>query len=482
MRFLFKKNQVIYVFLIFVFFINLLFFQNCQKNSETTNSEYISSHPVFASDISASSSDPTTSSLQTPLTPSLNLASVSLPVKYFCSKAGVAQVGGSVQSSQKLEIDVIAADGSIACQFADDSVRSMLLNEKKVPLGPCSNLPDGTYGFLLMNRALANFSTPLFPATSGRKLGSYYSFVQGGSLFVINPAVEWGMQPSLPLVVKNHVFTIGQGALISLLSAKAIFPGEQNFYSYSWLPALLGSGGGGFKVNAAVKPIDQGAVFVLYDTNNSNQNSGGRTGPGDICDSRGSPLVIDTASASNDPEPIELSKPLDGIMFDILGLNSFPSPNQPKRVSWVLNPQRYQFLVLPTKEGDVLSVDQMFGNNTQGPDGKFSENGFTALAKFDGKDINGDRQLQEPDGKIDAHDAIFSQLALWADLNRDGIAQPGELTKLRDAGITEIDLGYDPNYEETDRYGNQTKLKSVVKFEDGRVRLVFDLWFRYLNN
>jgi len=33
---------------------------------------------------------------------------------------------------------------------------------------------------------------------------------------------------------------------------------------------------------------------------------------------------------------------------------------------------------------------------------------------------------------------------------------------------------------ETDRYGNETRMKSVVQTKDGRLHLIVDLWFRYL--
>ncbi|NJL24329.1 MAG: hypothetical protein HC902_03565, partial [Calothrix sp. SM1_5_4] len=75
---------------------------------------------------------------------------------------------------------------------------------------------------------------------------------------------------------------------------------------------------------------------------------------------------------------------------------------------------------------------------------------------------------------------MYAKLALWSDKNGNGIAERGELEFLRDAGLVEIDLAYDPNFREEDRYGNVTELKSTVRFEDGRTRLIFDLWFRYL--
>lgn len=197
------------------------------------------------------------------------------------------------------------------------------------------------------------------------------------------------------------------------------------------------------------------------------------------CDANASPLIIDTHSNNERPEPVSLTAPLDGIWFDILGANAAPVAHSKYQISWINNADRYKFLVLPSN-GRVNGIDQMFGDNTLGPDGKFARDGFAALAKYDGTDFRGVRRLRPADGKIDIHDDVYSKLALWSDLNHNGIAEAGELQSLRDAGLIEIDLNYDPNFREEDIYGNSTELKSIVKFEDGRQRLIFDLWFRYL--
>jgi hypothetical protein len=47
--------------------------------------------------------------------------------------------------------------------------------------------------------------------------------------------------------------------------------------------------------------------------------------------------------------------------------------------------------------------------------------------------------------------------------------------------VAVIDLHFDNRYKEQDQYGNQTLMKSVVQMEDGKMHLLFDLWFRYVN-
>ena len=168
--------------------------------------------------------------------------------------------------------------------------------------------------------------------------------------------------------------------------------------------------------------------------------------------------------------PLDLTPPLKGVNFDLLGKNALPQPHFLKRISWLTHSssQQYYFLTLPNEKGEVLGIDQLFGDNTTGPDKKFAKNGYLALAKWD----------ENKDSKINSQDPIFGQLRLWRDHNRNGIAETNELFSLSELGIEEIDLNYDPNYSEKDKYGNKVALKSAVKTKDQRILLIFDLIFR----
>lgn len=188
--------------------------------------------------------------------------------------------------------------------------------------------------------------------------------------------------------------------------------------------------------------------------------------------------MIHFNSDVNNIEPLEFTSPDLGIIFDILGMNSKPKPYTPMKISWYKSPQ-YFFIVLLNQDGDVKGIDQLFGDNTLGPDGKFSDNGYEALRKYDGTSKDGKTRLQKGDGYITEADAVFNHLRLWNDSNSDGIAQAHELTPLKDKGIEVIDLNADPNFSEYDQYGNETALKSVVKTKDGRYHLMFDIWFAY---
>jgi len=203
-------------------------------------------------------------------------------------------------------------------------------------------------------------------------------------------------------------------------------------------------------------------LYVLYDFNPEVTKGTDDTS----CQMDASPLVLDTTPFVDNGQGLPLSSPADGVMFDILGANSFPSPHAKKQISW-FHQATYMFLVLPDSNGQVTGVDQLFGNNTTGPDGKFAANGFKALGKYD---ANGD-------GVIDRRDPVFSQLRLWSDVNADGVAQPAELRTLSDLGITQIDVRYNRHFSEEDQYGNITRFNSLVHYLDGTLRQIFDVWF-----
>jgi hypothetical protein len=188
------------------------------------------------------------------------------------------------------------------------------------------------------------------------------------------------------------------------------------------------------------------------------------------CDAKASPLIVHVNPDQDVAEYVQLSSQANGVKFDILGLNSEPAAHMVKKISWTSSKQ-YMFLVKPNAHGKVNGVDEMFGDNTYGPDKDFSPNGFLALAKYD----------DNKDGVIDADDAIFFKLRLWIDKNRDGIGSASEMITLSKAKVKLIDLHYDASFRETDKYGNETVYKSVIKYNNGSLDLIFDLWFNYKN-
>ena len=230
--------------------------------------------------------------------------------------------------------------------------------------------------------------------------------------------------------------------------------------------------------------LNNGFAEVLYDGNDQNDKNSSSSSSDQNCDRRASPLVVDMSRHHD--QFVTLTAQTDGVLFDILGSNSStsgsaasPGAHQKKQISWIQNSD-LMFIVLPDENGDVNGIDQMFGDNTTGPDGQHANNGYEALHKFDGRSIDGKARIGKANGRIDRHDPIYSKLRMWSDKNFDGVAQPDELYTLRELGIVYINLNYNALYEEIDVYGNQTKYKSVVGLKDGTLNLIFDIWFRYL--
>ena len=183
------------------------------------------------------------------------------------------------------------------------------------------------------------------------------------------------------------------------------------------------------------------------------------------CDMSASPLVVQMKASS----PLKLTSREDGILFDILGKNAQPAAHTKKQISW-LAPEAAEgnyFITLPNARGEVNGIDEMFGNNTAGPDGKFAQHGYLALAKHD----------DDKDGLISKKDAVFTKLRLWKDKNVDGIAQVGELIPLDELDVKSIDTRPDSSFRERDAFGNEISLKSVLQTTDGKLHVVYDIWF-----
>jgi hypothetical protein len=236
--------------------------------------------------------------------------------------------------------------------------------------------------------------------------------------------------------------------------------------------AILNESGKDFAVEDASLLVKNGKVGradtqVLMESNpKSGSSDDDETPPymGTECDELASPLFIDLREEVDDSDI--LSSPDRGVEFDILGANGSPAYTKSK-ISW-FEGRHFGLLALPDASGNVRNVDQLFGDNTKGPDGKFAANGFHALEKYD---LNHDK-------RIDAKDDIYPKLRVWVDRDRDAKSRSRELTTLESRGITSIDLVYDENYRERDKYGNEIKYKSVVEFVDGTFKSIFDVWFK----
>ncbi len=231
------------------------------------------------------------------------------------------------------------------------------------------------------------------------------------------------------------------------------------------IPSLCGKSLSGKMILSILNEKGQelaGGKSVLYADNGSGLATDSSVY--ENCDNRSSPLFVDLRRDST--VGFQLTAPENGVLFDIQGLNAKPVPYTKKRISWFKD-SSMAMLALPNARGQVHGINELFGDNTLGPDGKFAPHGFAALAKHD----------ENMDGVIDAQDSVYRKLSLWIDHDLNGIAGPGELVSLSYMGIESLELEYDANYREIDRYGNEVRYKSVVNFTNGEAKLMYDLWF-----
>ncbi|MFT4929801.1 MAG: hypothetical protein ACI8WB_005936 [Phenylobacterium sp.] len=217
----------------------------------------------------------------------------------------------------------------------------------------------------------------------------------------------------------------------------------------------------------------------------------GQHGPGHCvyaCDDEGStPLVIDLGQ--------------DGIHFGAAGVGVYFDINadaQQNYLQWVAIDGNEAFVVRDLNgNGIVDDGSELFGigtdmvqqtrplknggltpiDNPSSNDSNKALNGFIALAQHDLPALGGTN-----DGFIAADDAIWPELALWLDLNADGISSSDEMLSLQSYGITHLDITPKEN-NRTDAAGNWIPLWSWAtnrdKKQQNKYKMV-DVYFKNL--
>jgi RHS repeat-associated protein len=175
------------------------------------------------------------------------------------------------------------------------------------------------------------------------------------------------------------------------------------------------------------------------------------------------PLVL-----TLDGSPLRLTDVAGGVGFDVNG----DGVREP--VAWTRAWTAAAFLVVDLDgDGAITTSAELFGMPVGAPRrGKPApqENSFTLLGAYDTAAQGGNG-----DGVISAADGVFSRLRVWIDTNHDGVSQPGELLPLAAAGITSIELTYQPTGRR-DGHGNYYRYRGVVHLASGATIPIWDVF------
>jgi hypothetical protein len=173
----------------------------------------------------------------------------------------------------------------------------------------------------------------------------------------------------------------------------------------------------------------------------------------------GSPLVLDLAD-----DGVQPTSPAGGVSFDLMGQGAV-------RTAWVSGDDA---LLALDRNGNGVIDDgaELFGDATT-VGGDLADDGFSALAALDRPAMGGNEN-----GLVDDQDLMFGSLRLWADANKNGRSEAGELRSLSEAGVAAIEVAGREESQVNDHHGNDLSLRGAFLRTDGRRGLVVDVVFR----
>jgi hypothetical protein len=174
----------------------------------------------------------------------------------------------------------------------------------------------------------------------------------------------------------------------------------------------------------------------------------------------GSPIIIDLGG-----DGIALSSAADGVRWTL-------NPGELGQWAWTLPDTNDGFLVYDRNHNGVIEDgSEMFGNNTVQL-ANDAPNGFKALAFLDLPSQGGNG-----DGIIDLHDKAWFDLAVWLDVNHDGISQADELIPLDSVGIRSLNTVATAS-SAVDKYGNEFRFESTIVAAAPVGAVTRDVWLQ----
>lgn len=376
---------------------------------------------------------------------------------YFSAASGTNLVHAA-RNDKPTYIAYFDENNTPHCQQSVDL--DAVLYEKAVVLPACPELAGKTVAFNIGTGTVSPPPSAIVEGTPG--LPSY-----------LEPVTTLLAPMDMP------VYSAPGGYLAALVSNPSATPGliyDKVQFDFKGTPSLVSHQQNGYQLLEVLNPVESQKLQLLYALNNAAGTTPAAVFNGEDygnqadCAGRASPLIIQLRSPGAEAEPLVLSALEDGVMFDILGANAFPTAHEPRQISWLVPESRNDnyFLTLPNRNGEVNGIDQLFGDNTKGPDNGFAANGYEALRKYDANN----------DGEISRADLIYNRLRLWADTNGDGVAQASELHTLESRRVQSISLDYNVDFGEVDAHGNAIKYKSVATTDDGQMHVMYDIWFK----
>ncbi|MEN9810871.1 MAG: hypothetical protein RLZZ488_2438 [Pseudomonadota bacterium] len=159
-----------------------------------------------------------------------------------------------------------------------------------------------------------------------------------------------------------------------------------------------------------------------------------------------SPIVLDY---TNIGRPQFTSIDQSKVRFDLNG------DGVTERTGWIGGYGGVGILAMDlNRNGSIDNGLELFGEGTKlVRNGKRARDGYAALAQYDD---NGD-------GMIDAKDAVYSNLLVWFDKNKDGKTGEGEIVPLAETGVTKVSLKH-KSLKDAGRFINGNELRTTAKF------------------
>lgn len=166
---------------------------------------------------------------------------------------------------------------------------------------------------------------------------------------------------------------------------------------------------------------------------------------------RATPLILDLNGDGVHTTTLD-----KGVVFDIQG------NGQPVQTAWVDATDGLLALDL-NNDGVINNGTELFGDSTRLGSVNKAQDGFQALAQYDGNH----------DGVIDGLDAVFANLKVWVDANQNGMSEASELNTLAQLGVQSLQLAATPGTQMDN--GNLLALLSTWTDTNGHAHALADV-------